>query len=1070
MDPNHTASSCYDSMTASTSDDPTIERKMSEEAYIDAPSFLYDVDTDFNDLKSTQFLQDSGYQSVMDRLHNPLSTSLVCTDDISLNGEDSLDDQWDGFLTVGVDRCKIKDMSDILASRYAFLSGARTNEGLTIVTFPDSRAQLSFDDYQLLITYLLQVPALEESHKGFVLIIDRRNDKWTSVRTALMNVSAFFPGYIRVVLLLKPEGVLQRALEVGYRGIAENCAFKVILCESSLDLRRFLRAEQLTMDVGGLIKYNHLEWVQHRMDIERMKSSATVIAQSLADFGRTLRETELPNDAETTARILQIQTSERDAIKEDFRISARKGLALLRTVRQLEQKPKAEQLSPTRLHNVTSIERMLVQLEETEKSFDTFWAKHEKRLMNCLQLRQFEDSFRKLQSSFARHMLYLEEHREVGDGAEGAELLAKQHQEYSSQAMDDVKTARSLKETGEELISSNDVELSASLLPKCEELERMADALTGALERRAKVLEMSRTMHSQIQMANLWCKKGVEILTSLPNEMSPTLAANGLLKMDEFLDEGSKLQLDALSQSPSINSMILLTTTETSSLLAQVAERIDDIRRMSVARRDVLAKAAAESKKPVQVVTPEKVKRIEDSVPSRELEDDNTGRMMCSADVPSVSSSPQSSHSMSIERFVLSELLTTEKNYVAELESIIENYMDPFDSPENQSILAPAIRAHPELVFGNLRELHHFHSRFVLPQLNANENSLSGICRTFLQQKHRYLALYHMYCQNKSTTEQIRKEYVDNSPFFAECQQKANHLLPLSAYLLKPVQRITKYQLLLRELERHCRPEIRPEVSSTLTTMLDLLAQINAAIHQLHISGFNSDLRLLGALRLQSECDVFTYNRKKKTKVTRAQRRHLFLFDGGLLFCKKRSPPNSQPSQMDPEYFEHKMCIPTSSLGFSDTSKTASNRFEVWDDAKSEAFAIDTLESGHRERWVNRLQVRFSSDLDYHRMDMDRQRPKSWASTASNDSSFSSSTRTSDESSNMMDTNGNTQTATLFESPTTMSPLHSPTSTLDTSGESDHVVPHTPIVPISESLSSNLVELNEEEIELVEDV
>ncbi|KIH42864.1 hypothetical protein ANCDUO_27145, partial [Ancylostoma duodenale] len=95
----------------------------------------------------------------------------------------------------------------------------------------------------------------------------------TQRRTSLVSANfidinkfqSFFPGTIRVVFLLKPEGVLQRALEVGYRAIAENCSFKVITCDSSVELRRFLRAEQLTMDIGGLIKYNHLEWVQHRM-------------------------------------------------------------------------------------------------------------------------------------------------------------------------------------------------------------------------------------------------------------------------------------------------------------------------------------------------------------------------------------------------------------------------------------------------------------------------------------------------------------------------------------------------------------------------------------------------------------------------------------------------------------------------------------------------------------------------------------------------------------------------------------------------------------------------------------
>lgn len=63
---------------------------------------------------------------------------------------------------------------------------------------------------------------------------------------------------------------------------------------------------------------------------------------------------------------------------------------------------------------------------------------------------------------------------------------------------EDVKLARSLRDMGQDLISCHDVELAGSLLPKCDELERMADALTGALERRAQVLKLSKGMHEQI--------------------------------------------------------------------------------------------------------------------------------------------------------------------------------------------------------------------------------------------------------------------------------------------------------------------------------------------------------------------------------------------------------------------------------------------------------------------------------------------------------------------------------------------------------------------------------------------
>jgi hypothetical protein len=68
-----------------------------------------------------------------------------------------------------------------------------------------------------------------------------------------------------------------------------------------------------------------------------MKSSARMIAESLGEFGKCLRETELPNDVQSTERILELQQQERDAIKEDFRIAIRKGMQLLRQVRQMDQ-------------------------------------------------------------------------------------------------------------------------------------------------------------------------------------------------------------------------------------------------------------------------------------------------------------------------------------------------------------------------------------------------------------------------------------------------------------------------------------------------------------------------------------------------------------------------------------------------------------------------------------------------------------------------------------------------------------------------------------------------------------
>lgn len=68
----------------------------------------------------------------------------------------------------------------------------------------------------------------------------------------------------------------------------------------------------------------------------------------------------------------------------------------------------------------------------------------------------------------------------------------------------------------------------------------------------------------------------------------------------------------------------------------------------------------------------------------------------------------------------------------------------------------------------------------------------------FVLQKDTFFKLYSFYCQNIPRSEQLRENLGDANSFLQVCQQKLGHKLPLAAYLLKPVQRITKYQLLLK--------------------------------------------------------------------------------------------------------------------------------------------------------------------------------------------------------------------------------------------------------------------------------
>lgn len=107
-----------------------------------------------------------------------------------------------------------------------------------------------------------------------------------------------------------------------------------------------------------------------------------------------------------------------------------------------------------------------------------------------------------------------------------------------------------------------------------------------------------------------------------------------------------------------------------------------------------------------------------------------------------------------------------------------------------------------------------------------------------------------------------------------ECQKKLEHKLGLDSYLLKPIQRLTKYQLLikvgkyifvliikphmhvttffaktcclhmwLKELLKYSSDcEGTSELQGALTAMLDLLKSVNDSMHQISITGYEVNI------------------------------------------------------------------------------------------------------------------------------------------------------------------------------------------------------------------------------------
>lgn len=61
--------------------------------------------------------------------------------------------------------------------------------------------------------------------------------------------------------------------------------------------------------------------------------------------------------------------------------------------------------------------------------------------------------------------------------------------------------------------------------------------------------------------------------------------------------------------------------------------------------------------------------------------------------------------------------------------------------------------------------------------------------------------MYVTYCKNKPESNQLLMSH--GGMWFEELQRKHRIEHTIAAYLIKPVQRITKYQLLLKDLQVH---------------------------------------------------------------------------------------------------------------------------------------------------------------------------------------------------------------------------------------------------------------------------
>ncbi|XP_074225775.1 pleckstrin homology domain-containing family G member 2 isoform X2 [Camelus bactrianus] len=159
---------------------------------------------------------------------------------------------------------------------------------------------------------------------------------------------------------------------------------------------------------------------------------------------------------------------------------------------------------------------------------------------------------------------------------------------------------------------------------------------------------------------------------------------------------------------------------------------------------------------------------------------------------------PGSAKPSRLER-VAREIVETERAYVRDLRSIVEDYLGPLLNGGVLGLSAEQVGT----LFANIEDIYEFSSE-LLEDLESS-SSAGGIAECFVQRSEDF-DIYTLYCMNYPSSLALLRELSLSPPaalWLQERQAQLRHSLPLQSFLLKPVQRILKYHLLLQELGKH---------------------------------------------------------------------------------------------------------------------------------------------------------------------------------------------------------------------------------------------------------------------------
>uniref|UniRef100_A0A3B3WRI9 Kalirin RhoGEF kinase b n=1 Tax=Poecilia mexicana TaxID=48701 RepID=A0A3B3WRI9_9TELE len=284
-------------------------------------------------------------------------------------------------------------------------------------------------------------------------------------------------------------------------------------------------------------------------------------------------------------------------------------------------------------------------------------------------------------------------------------------------------------------------------------------------------------------------------------------------------------------------------------------------------------------------------------------------------------------------------MIQSEKDYVKDLGVIVEGFMSRLEVrgiPED-------MRGKDKIVFGNIQQIYDWHRDFFLVELERCVQNHDLLADLFIRHERR-LHMYIVYCQNKPRSEFIVIEYET----FFEIQHEISCRMSISDYLIKPIQRITKYQLLLKDFLKYTTKAGLDceEVEKAVELMSLVPKRCNDMMNLGRLQGYEGKLTSQGKL-LQQE--TFCVWEQDGGVLSRSKERRVFLFEQIVIFSEPLRKGSNNPG------YQFKNSIKVTYLAMQESVDGDPCKFVLWSRGSAERFTLQASSASIKMTWVETI-------------------------------------------------------------------------------------------------------------------